>query len=1721
MPDIVFRFRGDEHDSVRAARAVREALEGIQKETKGVSQVSRASAQTTQAAARESVAARARERAELERLAREYRNIASNARSGSRIQVVAAEQAERAEKQLGLIVDRTTGSYRRQSTAEREAARTAGQAARGAIAGTSAYRGFGRSIAFASSTFLGAAGIIHLTEEAVKGAADEERQIDRTRVVLKSASAGVLAWAQTTAKSMGVADDAALKMTNDLATMLVPMGVAPEKAAAMGEELVKLAADIGSLRGIDPTAVFQAFTRGVAGQMRGLKQYGVVIDENRIKAEALRLGLVKSTADMAKVEKATTAVAVAEAKLADAQKRHTANSTQVAQAQQALKNAQAQLDKQLAGHVGELDRATKAQAIYSLILKDTTTAHGAFARNIDRAGEQQKILRAELNDLSDELGKDLLPTIGNVIHGMTDWMGVTGNQKRLQEGLHQAVEALLKGLQVAWQVLQVGKGLFEGLADAVGGTENAIKLLIALKVASWLQAMTGGLAMTIGSATTGLVGAEAKAAALRSTLGRLGSMAAITIGVELLIHASGDTGALAAIERVGGGALIGGAVAGLPGAAVGAGFLGGREAAKALFGGKGFDPTKDDGTTTVDVKPWQPLHAPEPGTVTHIGHSGTVSANDPSLPSLDVPGGSPKQSIFVYQLVFVGDSGASYTFNNVIPAVTKGKHYPAGTLLAKASPTGKVIFHYSHPVTSRVPKAPGGSTTPGAGGATVAEKNILVTPDHDTHGAHLKPAFGQMGTRNLDEMRSAGTIVGAPEAGYIHHLSGSPYTGTPGSGAYGLSLYFVGTDTGNIYYMTHFAKLLVSPGDTLRRGDPLGVVAFDHIHVELAPPGYVMAAAGAQSAATASGTGGTTTTTVPNLVVDTTPKKPKVAAKPLVAQHFYDAVANARVAVKKAATDFRQDAAIRDEIAAMLNLEDALKAAEAKATGKRKTALHKAVLAVQSDVATAQKELRSVLASEAKAQSKRQEHDALASTVAMLLGASGIATGPEGQGGVAGVLRSKSTAALKKMASLAAEVAADRTKAAPLATLADDMVVAGATDSLGRPLPATTVAALKKKVKQLFDAVAKAVTPADKKAAAIALSKGIDDALSQASTAVSAARSKFEDAFSYLGDVVLSGFDRVTSSHLSAMQAAVDVQSNELQRETDAQMSALQKQTDAQLVALDKAMQHRLDQLQADADARVAELQRTLSAQVSAIETAGAASTPGEAALAALTGAHDAAAHAEQMSAAQSAVSEAASALKKAQATRDKTKIAAANADLVAAEKDLDELLYQEKVDALQKQADAERKVQDAQTQSAVDAATEREKVAEDSIQKELAARQAALQRQLADQQQALQDELAAKQQALQEDLANKQTALQRELVAQQQNYQDQREAQKRQLQVQLESWKLAVETGQATYADFVKWMQGEQRPGGLLEGVDIPDPVAAMGDAGDSQGTAFATEFIRALNEAAKALGAFIAKANQGVNVKVNYSSNGGPSGSPDAHDPPNTGGGGGSSSGNSGSACFVASTPVWTPEGDRHIGGIAVGDRVYTWDFDKLAPVVSVVVDVQRHEHRKTLVLTTDIGTVEVTAEHLFWTGAAWVTAGDLIPGVTTVVDRDGATHLVRGVSPGSTTTVHNLHVGHADHNYFADGHLVHNLKPTFDLGGIVPGSLGRPVDATVHAGELILTAAQQRNLAAGIGSGGRGPVVVNINNPTFLTGDRSAARRFSRTIQAEINKQITVNY
>lgn len=273
----------------------------------------------------------------------------------------------------------------------------------------------------------GLGGLAVLGKQAFTAFSDQNEAANKVQVVFGAASDSVAKFADGSAKNLGLSKAAALDALGTFGNLFRAMGIGVDTSADMSSKLLQLSADLASFNNVKPEDALIALKAGLVGETEPLRQFGVNLNQARIDAEALRLGLVKGNVNMVDVQAKQAAVSTAQANLTKLQKGGKASATELATAQAAVASAEQNLSQELAGKVPQLDAAQKAQAAYSLIMKDTSLAQGDFARTADGAANKSRILAAQWEDTKAKLGEKLQPIGIGIMDGLRAGMEWVGN----------------------------------------------------------------------------------------------------------------------------------------------------------------------------------------------------------------------------------------------------------------------------------------------------------------------------------------------------------------------------------------------------------------------------------------------------------------------------------------------------------------------------------------------------------------------------------------------------------------------------------------------------------------------------------------------------------------------------------------------------------------------------------------------------------------------------------------------------------------------------------------------------------------------------------------------------------------------------------------------------------------------------------------------------------------------------------------------------------------------------------------------------------------------------------------------------------------------------------------------------------------------------------------------------------------------------------------------
>jgi uncharacterized protein Yka (UPF0111/DUF47 family) len=325
-----------------------------------------------------------------------------------------AEQAARALEQKARSADVASRSTAELGEAAEEAARRSGTLLE--RLGQFGMAAFGiQQVAQAMQGLLSP--LAQFGRSAVEAASDANESFSKLQAVFGEVAATMNQTLAESARTMGLSRGEAAEAIATFGNLFTSMGLSGAAAGEMSVAMVQLAADIASFNNLALDEALQKLRSGLVGEIEPLRSIGVSFNEAAVQAKALEMGLASSSK--------------------------------------------------------ELTEQDKILARYRLIMERTTNAQGDFARTSDQLANSQRILRAQLQNLREQLGSALLPIVTTVVQKLAD--AITWFQ-RMPDPIRDvsvALVALATGLGVVLPMLG-------GVAIAVGALSAPVVATIAV-----------------------------------------------------------------------------------------------------------------------------------------------------------------------------------------------------------------------------------------------------------------------------------------------------------------------------------------------------------------------------------------------------------------------------------------------------------------------------------------------------------------------------------------------------------------------------------------------------------------------------------------------------------------------------------------------------------------------------------------------------------------------------------------------------------------------------------------------------------------------------------------------------------------------------------------------------------------------------------------------------------------------------------------------------------------------------------------------------------------------------------------------------------------------------------------------------------------------------------------------------------------------------------------
>jgi len=301
-----------------------------------------------------------------------------------------------------------------------------------------------KRLALTLGTALSARKIAQFGKASVLAASDLEEAVSKATVVFGRGSAQIEEFGRTSAAALGISSAAAIEAAGTYGNLLQAFGIGQTQAQGMSTTLVQLAADMASFNNTPIDQAITALRSGLSGETEPLKRYGVALQDVRLKTEALRLGLIKSTKEA-------------------------------------------------------LTPAAKAQAAYELILKDTVLAQGDFERTSGGVANSLKIIAASADNAQAIIGTKLIQSMDLLLDRKDGVQDLANSFESLATNIGDIVlgtSSFIQQLQEIAKLATGGRSLsLEGLRPNIPGIQFLrARLLQGRKDAAVLQFKADALA---------------------------------------------------------------------------------------------------------------------------------------------------------------------------------------------------------------------------------------------------------------------------------------------------------------------------------------------------------------------------------------------------------------------------------------------------------------------------------------------------------------------------------------------------------------------------------------------------------------------------------------------------------------------------------------------------------------------------------------------------------------------------------------------------------------------------------------------------------------------------------------------------------------------------------------------------------------------------------------------------------------------------------------------------------------------------------------------------------------------------------------------------------------------------------------------------------------------------------------------------------------------------
>ena len=152
---------------------------------------------------------------------------------------------------------------------------------------------FKKALLAGGGLFAGAK-LFSFGKDAISDAGDLEQSIGAVDSVFKSSAEQVHQWAQVSATSLGISENAYNELASVLGASLKNGGTSVDELAGKTNDLIALGADLASMYGGSTKEAIEAISAALRGETDPIERYGISINDAALSARAVELGIHKT-----------------------------------------------------------------------------------------------------------------------------------------------------------------------------------------------------------------------------------------------------------------------------------------------------------------------------------------------------------------------------------------------------------------------------------------------------------------------------------------------------------------------------------------------------------------------------------------------------------------------------------------------------------------------------------------------------------------------------------------------------------------------------------------------------------------------------------------------------------------------------------------------------------------------------------------------------------------------------------------------------------------------------------------------------------------------------------------------------------------------------------------------------------------------------------------------------------------------------------------------------------------------------------------------------------------------------------------------------------------------------------------------------------------------------------------------------------------------------------